>query len=175
MPDLAEVTIRKGILMSLNPTDYISIITLVISACLTCVTMLLSSRISRNLESCLVTQNGVNEKGKSYLDIDSLYLEVLKLGIEYPEFRDPSLTRNYKTKFVGASCRRYECYAYIVWNVCETVHDRCLDDNTLFSTWEPIMIAENKLHRPWFDNKENQDKFKVTFMRYIQNNPKFPA
>jgi len=101
-----------------------------------------------------------------YQDIDRLYLEVLKLGIENPKFVDPEYTGNYKEKFSDDSLRKYNTYAFIVWNVCETIADR-EDDDALFQTWEPVMKAENQLHGAWFDNEENQGKFKKQFRDFM--------
>jgi len=108
------------------------------------------------------------KRERSYADIDCLYLELLKLGIQYPKFVDAKNTSNYKNAFKGEELPRYEIYAYISWNICETIYDR--KDEILFETWKPVIVAENKLHRRWFDNPENHYKFKDRFRQYIQNN-----
>ncbi|BCU67678.1 hypothetical protein HS7_11150 [Sulfolobales archaeon HS-7] len=112
-----------------------------------------------------------NERDVTYSDIDSAYMEVLKLGIEYPKFRDPAYTRNYKVAFKDPQERlQYETYAYIVWNLCETIYDR--NDKVLFETWEPVIIAENKLHRAWLEEPENHHKFKRRFLEFVRS--KYP-
>jgi hypothetical protein len=109
-----------------------------------------------------------SKRERSYADIDCLYLELLKLGIQHPKFVNPKNTSNYKNAFKGDELSRYEIYAYISWNICETIYDR--KDDILFETWKPVIVAENKLHRRWFDNPENHHKFKDRFRDYIQNN-----
>lgn len=103
----------------------------------------------------------------SYSDLDLLYLELLKLGIKYPKFVNPEYTKDYLNKFKDKDdLYRYNEYAYMSWNICETVTDRCKDDFTM-ETWKPVIATENKLHRKWFDNPENFHKFKEKFRKYI--------
>lgn len=110
-----------------------------------------------------------SKREKSYADLDNLYLELLKLGIQYPKFVNLKYTFNYKNAFKDDDeLHRYETYAFISWNICETIYDR--KDEVLFETWKPVIVAENKLHRKWFDNPENYHKFKDRFREHIQNN-----
>lgn len=110
-----------------------------------------------------------SKREQSYADIDSLYMEILKLGMEYPKFRNLKYTVNYKNEIKDEDeLNRYETYAFITWNLCETIYDR--KDKELDETWRPVIEAENKLHRKWFDNQENYHKFKDKFREYIQNN-----
>jgi hypothetical protein len=102
-----------------------------------------------------------------YQDLDRLYLEVLKLAIQYPRFANPKLTLDYQRSFKGEELLMYEAYAFIVWNVCETIADR-RKDKTLFRSWEPVLKAENERHRAWFDSGDNRSKFKMDFRKLIQ-------
>jgi hypothetical protein len=110
-----------------------------------------------------------SRREKSYADLDSLYLELLKLAIKYPKFINPRYTLDYDNAFRDEdSLYRYKAYAYIAWNICETIYDR--RDDILFETWKAVIVNENKLHRKWFDNPENYHKFKDRFREYIQSN-----
>lgn len=105
---------------------------------------------------------------KTYADLDNLYLELLKLGMNNPKFRDPKYTTHYKSEFKnGDELSKYEIYAFIAWNICETIYDR--KDEAIFETWSPIIVTENKLHRIWFDEPENWHKFKQPFREYIHH------
>lgn len=109
------------------------------------------------------------KREQRYADLDSLYLEALKIGLEHPKLRNSKYTHNYKVSFKNEDdLSRYECYAYIVWNICETIYDR--RDTALFETWKPVVVAENKLHRSWFENPENHHKFKERFRMYVAEN-----
>jgi len=111
----------------------------------------------------------LSKREKSYADLDDLYFKLLELGIKYPKFRNPKYTQNYKEMFENEEeLFRYETYAFIAWNICETIYDR--RDEALFETWRPVIVTENKLHRKWFDNPENYHKFKERFRKYIQDN-----
>ena len=98
-----------------------------------------------------------------YAELDRVYFELLKLGLERPYLR-ASTPPTDPTKV-----SEYEAYAFMVWNFLETVVDRC--DNTsnasLRETWYPIVATESALHRAWFDLPENRRKFKDRFCRFI--------
>jgi hypothetical protein len=102
---------------------------------------------------------------KSYADVDSLYLEVLKLGLSNPDLREKDKAKVYETAFKGVDSSRYDAYAYIVWNLCETIYDRCTSDGNLWATWRPVIKYENELHRAWLKN--NLDRFKKAFRDYM--------
>lgn len=63
---------------------------------------------------------------------------------------------------------RYETYAFICWNFCETIYDKMDDD--LMRTWSVVIENENRLHRRWFEQAENQSKFKKEFRDFISTN-----
>lgn len=109
-----------------------------------------------------------SKREKTYADLDTLYLELLKLAMQHPDFVNPSYTVDYANMFKDKDLWKYKTYAYIAWNICETIYDR--RDDILFETWHSVIFAENKLHRKWFDNPENYHKFKDSFREYIRNN-----
>ena len=104
---------------------------------------------------------------KAYDNLDELYLSVLKIGMESPRFVDPGLTRSYKKSFSDEERLQYEQYAFIAWNICETIYDRKKDKNVLES-WRPGILAQDELHRGWFDASENHGKFKEAFRSWIR-------
>ncbi len=108
------------------------------------------------------------QKIASYADIDLLYQQFLTLGTEHPRFRDPSFTSDYNNKFQEDELVAFSTFAFISWNICETIYDRCRAVKELWHTWEPIIVAENKLHRRWFDTLENFHKFKKEFREFVQ-------
>jgi type III secretory pathway component EscR len=80
---------------------------------------------------------------QAYRELDSNYMEVMKISIEHPYLRDPDKTRDYKIKFTDDKERlTYETYAHLVWNICETAYDRKKIDKT----WLPAIKDEKKLH-----------------------------
>ena len=56
-----------------------------------------------------------------YANFDTLYKEILNIGLTYPCFRDPDKTAKYREHFNVDERIRYETYAYMVFNCCETV------------------------------------------------------
>lgn len=106
-----------------------------------------------------------------YQDLDRLYLDILKTALANPDFINPELTRDYQLKFQGDRKRQYDIYAFMVWNICETIYDR-KSDKSFYNTWECVIKRENKLHGSWFLQPENQQGFKPAFIHFIKE--KFP-
>ncbi len=106
-------------------------------------------------------------ESSSYSDLDRMYMEILKIGIDNPEFRDKEKTSDYKSSFAGNQLIRYEAYAYMVWNVCETVYDRTVNNADNRITWEPVIHAEMKVHKKWISDSGNHHKFKSEFLNYV--------
>jgi hypothetical protein len=107
------------------------------------------------------------KSSNSYDNFDAIYLDILKTGMENPSFRNSTLTNDYLNKFSGDEKIKYEIYAFITWNFCETIIDK--GDVELMKTWFVVIETENSLHRKWFDNPENSAKYKESFRKHIQS------
>ena len=108
-----------------------------------------------------------DKSNNSYDIFDATYLDILKTGMENPSFRNPTLTNDYNNTFSENEKIKYEIYAFISWNFCETIIDK--GDVELLKTWYVVIETENSLHRKWFDNPENTNKFKESFRLHIKN------
>ena len=99
-----------------------------------------------------------------YAEIDRVYFELLKIGLERPEL----LT--YPASPDPAKASQYGAYAFMVWNFVETIFDRSQgwSNRRLRETWYPIIASENALHREWFDLPDNRRRFKQRFVRFIE-------
>lgn len=110
---------------------------------------------------------------QTYTDLDTLYGDVLKIGIDHPNFRDPAYTTSYDTKFQNGegdkNLHAYESYAYFVWNVCESIYDKTKDGDKNDDTWLRVINVEKKLHGKWFDNTDNHNKFKAEFRQFVND------
>ena len=109
-----------------------------------------------------------DKSNNSYDIFDATYLDILKTGMENPSFRNSILTNDYLKSFSENEKIKYEIYAFISWNFCETIFDK--GDAELMKTWSVVIEVENSLYRKWFDNPENTKKYKESFRLYIQNN-----
>ena len=101
----------------------------------------------------------------NYDVFDGTYLEILKIGMEHPMFRNREFKRSYdsdrsETRF------KYEVYAFICWNFCETIFDK--GDKKLYKTWQVVIDEEARLHSEWLFKEENRVKFKEEFISYIR-------
>lgn len=112
------------------------------------------------------------QRSAAYADLDSLYLDVLKIGMQYPDFRAKEKTCNYEDELKDRLIE-YETYAYLVWNVCETVYDQTEGKGENWKTWKPVIVEENSLHRQWFD--DNTKWFDKTDKADYKNPPKFKS
>jgi hypothetical protein len=101
-----------------------------------------------------------------YAQLDTMYLDILKLGIDKPYLI-------HRGKMTPARLPEYDGYAYVVWNFIETVRDRCADDDDLKSIWGPVIAFECALHRDWFNEETLHyranplPKFRVEFVDFI--------
>ena len=110
------------------------------------------------------------ERVRFYAQLDSIYLEIQKLIIQYPFLGNPNAPRD------GDQEIQYRAFAFIVWNFIESIHDYTneemdlakhdrKEDSLVHATWECIMKHEGMLHAEWFANKENEGKFKHAFRK----------
>jgi hypothetical protein len=102
-----------------------------------------------------------------YAELDRVYFELLKIGLERPELLSFSTSPPSPDP---AAARQYGAYAFMVWNFVETIFDRCQgrSKRRLRETWYPIIAAETALHRAWFDQPENRRRFKQRFVHFIE-------
>jgi hypothetical protein len=105
-------------------------------------------------------------RSSHYSQLDSMYLSLLKIGVEKPYLRTPE-------GLVGKEAGEYQSYAYAVWNFVETLRDRCEDDQTLKDIWAPVIATEYELHGSWFYGEtrpywaKEAPKFRLQFADFI--------
>jgi hypothetical protein len=129
-----------------------------------------------------------------YASFDGLFQSVLQASLTNGAFRNPARTANYGASFDADQKAAYEAYAYMVFNVCETIADgldlyrtsgRSFLDllEILFGwflpvsdhrkwlrrTWQPVLIAEKKLHGAWLDNQQSGVAFKPQFLELMKH------
>lgn len=138
--------------------DVIAILSAALSLILSAIALVVSWRVHQRTRSITL-----------YSDIDRLYLELLKLGMADPRFVDPEYTTEYETKFEPEDRAKYNIYAFIAWNICETIVDRESDPLT-FQSWKPVLEFESTLHRKWFEKEANKKKFKEPFITWMSRN-----
>lgn len=102
----------------------------------------------------------------SYNVFDNLYQDILKIGLDNPQFRNPEKTKGYKNSFSDDQLIQYEIYAFMCWNFCETIYDK--KDKRLMHTWFVVLEEERNLHLQWINQPENKRKFKPEFLEYIK-------
>ena len=106
-----------------------------------------------------------------YAELDRVYFELLKIGLERPELL------SFPASPDPARATEYGAYAFMVWNFIETIFDRCQgwSKRRLRETWYPIIDAEYALHRGWFDLPANRRRFKQRFVQFIEARYPLPS
>jgi hypothetical protein len=99
----------------------------------------------------------------SYDVFDAFYKDILFKGMDHPELRNPENTRDYKNKFLDNDRVRYDAYAFLTINFCETLYDR--GNNDLLYTWQDVIFVELELHNNWLN--DNQNKYKKEFLDFL--------
>lgn len=102
-----------------------------------------------------------------YTDLDKMYWDLLNVGLEKPHLRQANCTRTPEQQ------QEYEIYAHMAWCVVESIFDRATRDKKLLEIWSSAIEIESRLHREWFDRKDNEYKFRQEFRRYIHTS--FPC
>ncbi|BDQ30494.1 hypothetical protein [Nitrosopumilus zosterae] len=103
-----------------------------------------------------------SEDVRLYSSLDNTYTQLMKVGVDHPDFRDPHKTNNYKKSFDGSRLYGYESYAFMSINMVATVYDRY---KKIPRTWYNIIKIEGDLHKSWF--YDNSQKFRDEFVDFI--------
>ncbi|MGZ9101155.1 MAG: hypothetical protein ACXW3O_15760 [Brevundimonas sp.] len=96
-----------------------------------------------------------------YSELDRLYFDLQRAALDYPAVHVPVPPTGNPTD----AQRRYDTYALMVWAFVETVCDRCERDETLHTTWYPIVRVEKERHIAWLRRPENAALFKESFVK----------
>lgn len=155
---------------NVNPIDIFTILSVAIAALLFVFSVF---SFNKTLKA-----GNQNMKSAHYSELDSFYAELLKMPMTYPFLRNPApiahddeaLKADYNPyPDLSEDDRiRYDCYALMIWNFIEAIHDRCQElreagdrknYKALRDTWSTIIAAENRIHRGWFlSEMRNQAK-----------------
>ncbi len=100
-----------------------------------------------------------------YSSIDKMYTELMKVGVDNPDFRDLKRTTDYKNSFNGDRLFAYESYAFMSINMIATVYDKY---KKIPRTWLNIITLEANLHKSWLN--DNHSKFRSEFIDFIEHN-----
>jgi hypothetical protein len=107
-------------------------------------------------------------KSKSYVHADTLYLAILQLYLDHPEFGLKEKTADYRNAFAGADAERYAAFAAIVHDFLETVFDLFHDEKTgrIHPQWQRIFAHHAALHARWL--ADHPDAFEPDYVAYVR-------
>lgn len=107
-----------------------------------------------------------------YTELDRLYLEVLRMRVERPDLA-PAFDDRANAPGRGSEhdpaldAVARDNYAFIVWNLIETIIDRCEKPGRNFSAWGPIVEYESGCYSHWLQG-ENLKRFRPGFPQRVQ-------
>ena len=99
-----------------------------------------------------------------YSSLDKIYTELMKVGVDNPDFRNPQKTNDYKNAFDGSRLYGYESYAFMAINMVATIYDGY---KKIPRTWYNIIKIEGELHKSWFF--DNSQKFRSEFVDFLEH------
>lgn len=102
----------------------------------------------------------------AYNAFDTMYKELLAVGLEYPELRNDKKTASFTSTFLDDDRIRYETYAFMCLNFCETLYDK--GNKELMETWGVVLQIEYQLHKAWLSEGTNKSKFKQEFVSFLE-------
>ena len=107
-------------------------------------------------------------ESKSYVHADTLYLSILQLYLDHPEFGLKEKTADYRQAFAGADAERYAAFAAIVHNFLETIYDLFYDAKTgrIHPQWQRIFAHHAALHGHWL--ADHPDAFEPDYVAYVR-------
>lgn len=103
----------------------------------------------------------------AYDVFDATYKDILSIAIDNPELRSYELSSKYSESFSGIELIKYETYAFMSLNFCETLFDKGNDE--LMKTWSVVIKLELELHKTWILNPTNKLKYKSEFIDYLES------
>jgi hypothetical protein len=103
----------------------------------------------------------------SYDVFDATYKDILAIAIDNPELRNSEFTSKYTEVFSGNDLIKYETYAFMSMNFCETLFDK--GNQELMKTWGVVLNIEYNLHKKWLNDPKNRGKFKKEFIENFES------
>ena len=97
-----------------------------------------------------------NSRWNFYRYLAELYYEILKIGVQYPDFLDCKKTRKYKEweKSDPKKFLSYAAYAHMCWAYAEDIYDAKFDKKRLRKLYAPTFKRFKELHGVWLCSNE---------------------
>lgn len=112
-----------------------------------------------------------NLRWNSYRYLADVYYEILKMGMEHPDFLNPEKTRKYKEIWGPDSKEffRYGAYAHMCWAHAVDIFGAEFSKETLKKLYAPTFERYNTLHGVWL--RDNGSTFLVkSFLKFVKSN-----
>jgi len=109
-----------------------------------------------------------NKKANNYRYFADLYYEILRRGLDHPEFLDPKKTRKYKEVFNRKKRIQYNNYARMCWAHAFDIYDVSDFKDYFIRLYSPTFERYNGLHGVWL--LDNTSTFSLDFIEFVKLN-----
>ena len=108
-----------------------------------------------------------NKKWNTYRYLADLYYEILRRGLEQPEFLNPEYTRKYKELRASNSKMyfQYDAYARMCWTHAFDIHDTKELKKDFIDLYLPTIDGYNRLHGVWL--LDHTSTFSFNFIDFV--------
>jgi hypothetical protein len=111
-------------------------------------------------------------KDRQYEYIENQFTTILKLQIDYPDFRKKDYWDTLTDK-ESEEARRYSAYCCLVWNTMETLWEKYGKKELAKSTFLPGMRSLAKRHQKWLIETGSLGSYKVEMISFLIEDKSF--
>lgn len=104
---------------------------------------------------------------RRYETADNLLLELHKIELNHPDFRDPEWCKQAIDHTDKSIRNTYDIFACTVWNFLETLYDRYGEKNLRKSPFFSVMKDLARRHSAWFFKEENFSCFNPQLAKFL--------
>lgn len=120
-----------------------------------------------------------NTRDSIYDKLDDAIGELLRLQLQYPEYRDPSYCRNIvinknseTNEKIKIEKLRYDAYAAFVWNMVETMYEKYGPRRLRKSSFYGALRSIGERHRHWLYTNGNIAGYDQKLLKFLNlSNP----
>jgi hypothetical protein len=116
----------------------------------------------------VIKTHGKTIRDGQYEYIESQFTNILKIQLEYPDFRKDNYWDELKDKS-STDALRYVAYCCLVWNTLETLWDKYGKKELARSSFYPGMKSLAKRHKKWLFESGSLNAYNTEMITFLIN------